>query len=153
MVGAQENPLFPAESKTLKGREGINLLVHAFRSHSLSFSFSSLLKFPFSYLFFLPFLFLNTHFPFLGFQIPNTIMLVLSPMFMAMAHFIVPAVTRFYYFGPQQPLLGLGVLADHHWSVSVPFPIARQKKTILFVCLPWHPFLLWSGCLLFPYPS
>ena len=67
--------------------------------------------------------------------------------------FIVPAVTGFYYFVTQQPLSGLGVLADHHWSVCVPLPIARQKETILFVCLPWHPFLLWSGCLLSPYPS
>ena len=46
MVGAQENPLFLAKSRTLRGREGINLLVHACRSHTLCFSFSSLLKFP-----------------------------------------------------------------------------------------------------------
>ena len=64
-----------------------------------------------------------------------------------------PAVTGFYYFVTQQPLSGLGVLADHHWSVCVPLPIARKKETILFVCLPWHPFLLWSRCLLSPYPS
>ena len=47
----------------------------------------------------------------------------------------------------------MSILADHHWSICVPLPIARQKKTILFVCLPWHPFLLWSGCLLSSYPS
>ena len=63
------------------------------------------------------------------------------------------AMTGFYYFGPQQPLSSLGVLADHHWSIYMPLPIARQKKTILFFCLPWHPFLLWSGCLLSSYPS
>ena len=67
--------------------------------------------------------------------------------------FIVLAVIGFYYFGPQQPLSGLGVLVDHHQSVCVPLPIARQRKTILFVCLPQYPFLLWFGCLLSPYPS
>ena len=64
-----------------------------------------------------------------------------------------PAITGFYYFGPQQPLSGPDVLADHHWSVCVPLPIARQRKTILFVCLLWHPFLLWSEFLFSPYLS
>ena len=35
----------------------------------------------------------------------------------------------------------------------MPPPIVRQKKTILFVCLPWHLFLLRYGCLLSSYPS
>ena len=69
-----------------------------------------------------------------------------------MPPFIVPVVIGFYYFDPQQPLSGLGVLANHHWFVCVPLSIARQRKTILFVCLPWHPLLLWYGCLLSPYP-
>ena len=47
---------------------------------------------------------------------------------------------------------GLGIPADHHWSDCVPLPIAKQKKTILFVYLSWHPFLLWYWCLLSPYP-
>ena len=77
MVGAQENPLFLAKSRTLRGREGINLLVHASRSHSLSFSFSSFLKFTFLMLFFFSlFLFLNTCFLFPGFEILNPLMLV-----------------------------------------------------------------------------
>ena len=63
------------------------------------------------------------------------------------------AVIGFYYFGPQQPLSSLSVLANYHWSVCVPLPIAKQKKTILFVCLPWHPSLLWFGFLLSLYPS
>ena len=152
MVSTQENPLFLAESKTLRGREGINLLVHVCCSHSLSFSFSSLLKFPFLIFFFSLFLFLNTCFLFLGFEIPNPLMLVSSPCTWQRAPFIMSAVTGFYYFGPQQPLSSLGVLANHYWFVCVPFPIARQKKTILFVCLSWHPFLLWSECFLSPYP-
>ena len=151
MVGAQKNSLFLAESKILRGREGINLLAHACRSNSLSFSFLLFQCSPFLSFFFLR-LFLNTCFLFLGFQIPNTIMLSF-PSVHDKGPLIVPVVTRFYYFGPQQPLFGLGVLADHHWYVCVPLPIARQKKTILFVCLPWHPFLLWCGCLLYPYPS
>ena len=63
-------------------------------------------------------------------------MLVSSLLVHGKGPFIVPTVIGFYYFGPQQPLFGLGVLADHPWSVCVPLPIARQKKTILFVCLP-----------------
>ena len=39
MAGVQENSLFLAESRALRGREGINLLVHACRSNSLFFSF------------------------------------------------------------------------------------------------------------------
>ena len=35
MVGTQEDLLFSTESKILRGREGINLLVHACRSNSL----------------------------------------------------------------------------------------------------------------------
>lgn len=42
----------------------------------------------------------------------------------------------------------MGVPADHHWSICVPLPIAKQKKAILFVCLSWHPFRLRCGCLL-----
>ena len=48
---------------------------------------------------------------------------------------------------------GLGILVDHKKSVYVPLPIARQKKIILFVCLPWHSLLLWCECLLFPYTT
>ena len=80
-------------------------------------------------------------------------MLVSCPLYTVRPPFIVSAMTGFYYFGPQQPLSGLGVLADYHQSVCVPLPIAKQRKTILFVCLLWHPFLLWSRCLLSPYPS
>ena len=32
-------------------------------------------------------------------------------------------------------------------------PHRQTKENYLFVCLPWHPFLLWSECLLSPYPS
>ena len=154
MVGAQENSLFPAESRTLREREGINLLVHTCRSNSLSFFFPSLLIFPFLIFFFLLLLFLNTCFLFPGLEIPNPLILFfLFSCTRQKAPFIVSVVTGFYYFGPQQPLSGLGVLADHHWSVCVLLLVTRQKKTILFVCLPWHPFLLWCGCLLSPYPS
>ena len=41
------------------------------------------------------------------------------------------------------PLTYAGCATPHH----------QMKKTILFVCLPWHPFLLRCWCLLSPYPS
>ena len=100
MVGEQENLLFLAESRTLRGREGINLLVHAYRSHSLSFSFFFSSKIPLSYLFFSLFLFLNTYFLFPGFEIHNLLMLVSLPCTRQKAPFIMPAMIGFYYFGP-----------------------------------------------------
>ena len=46
----------------------------------------------------------------------------------------------------------LGVPADHHRSDCVLPPIARQKEAILFVCLPWHPFLSCYGVGAFSLP-
>ena len=99
MVDAQENSLFLAESRTLRGREGINLLVHACRSNSLSFSFLLFQCSPFLSFFFLR-LFLNTCFLFPGFQISNTVVRVVVPCTRQWPLFIVPTVTRFYYFNP-----------------------------------------------------
>ena len=48
---------------------------------------------------------------------------------------------------------GLGVLANHHYSVCVSPSHHQTRKSILFACLPWHPFLLRSGFFLSPYPS
>ena len=111
------------------------------------FSSKILLSYLFSHCFF--FLILLFYFLVLKFLIPQC----LSPLCTRQrTPFIVPAMTVFYYFGPQQPLSGLGVLADHHWSVCVPLLIAKQRKTIFFVCLPSYPFLLWFGCLLSPHP-
>ena len=91
-------------------------------------------KIPLSYLFFLLLLFLNTFFLFPYFQIPNTV--VPPPPIHGKGPFIVPVVTKFYYFGPQQPLSGLGVLADHHWFVCMPLLSLDKKKKLfyLFVC-------------------
>ena len=66
MVGTQEHISFPAKSKILRGREGINLLVHACRSNSLSFSLLLFIIFPFFLSFF--FFFLNPCFYFLTFK-------------------------------------------------------------------------------------
>ena len=151
MVGTQENLLFRREQDF--ERERRNQPIGACLPLSLSIFFLFFCsKIPLSYLFFLLFLFLNTCSVFPGFQIPNTVVLMSSSPVHSKGPFIVPAVTGFYYFGPQQSLSGLGVLVNHHWFVCVPLPITRQKKTILFVCLLWHPFLLWSGCLFSPYP-
>ena len=109
-------------------------------------------KIPLPYLFSYCFFFLIIVFYFFVFKFLIPQCLSLFPVH-GKAPFIMSVMIGFYYFAPQQPLSSLGVLADHHWSVFVPLPIARQRKTILFVCLPWHPFLLWSKCLLSPYPS
>ena len=45
--------------------------------------------------------------------------------------FIAPAMVGFYCFSPS-----LSVLADHHWTVCVPFPITRQRR--LFCLLVSH---------------
>ena len=47
---------------------------------------------------------------------------------------------------------GLGVLADHHWIVCVPFPITRQRGLFCLLVYCGTPFLLRCGCLLSPYP-
>ena len=153
MVGAQENLCFRQRARLWEGeRESTYLCMPAALSLYL-FLFSSS-KIPLSYLFsycFFFFLILVFISLFSNSQSPNAMSLSLCTR--QRAPFIVPVVTGFYYFGPQQPFSGLGVLANHHWFVCVPFLIARQRKIILFVCLLWHPFLLWSGCLLSPYTS
>ena len=42
----------------------------------------------------------------------------------------------------------MGVLTDYHWFVYVPLPTSRQRKVVLFISLPWHPFLPRCGCSL-----
>ena len=61
-----------------------------------------------------------------------------------------PAVTEFYYFGPQQPLSDLGVLADHHWSICVPLPIADKGK--LFCLFVYRITLSYYGLGAFSLP-
>ena len=151
MVDAQKNLLFCRKQDFERERGNQPIGACLLLSLSILFLFFSS-KIPLSYLFSHYFFFLTLVFYFLvsKFLLPWCLS---PPCARQRTPFIVSAVTRFYYFGHQQPLSGLGVLADHHWSVCVPLPIARQRKTILFVCLPWHPFLLWSECRLSPYPS
>ena len=112
MVGTQENLLFRREQDF--ERERRNQPIGACLPLSLSiFSLFFCSKIPLSYLFFLLFLFLNTCSVFPGFEIPNPLIL-LFPNTWQRTPFIVPVVTGFYYFGPQQSLSGLGVFADHH---------------------------------------
>ena len=105
------------------------------------FSSKILLSYLFSHCFFL--LILVFYFLVLKFLIPCCLSPPPLTCTRQKAPFIVLAVIGFYYFGSQQSLSSLSVLADHHWSVCVPLPIARQGKTVLFFCLLWHPFLLW----------
>ena len=94
MVYAQKNPLLLAESRTFRGRGGINLLVHAFHSISL-FSFL-ISNFPFLFLF----LFFSQYlFPSCDFLLDVTIIVILIPLLCtARVLYIIPAVTGFYYF-------------------------------------------------------
>ena len=82
MVGTQECLSFSIESKILRGREGINLLVHACSSNSIFF-FPPFLIFPF----FLSFFFLNPCFYFLAFKfsILWCLLLLLLLLFLYMA--------------------------------------------------------------------
>ena len=73
MVSIQEHLSFLAESKILRGKEGINLLVHACRSNSPSFSFLCFLIF----FFFLSFFLSYSLFLFPSFQVFNIIVLPL----------------------------------------------------------------------------
>ena len=93
MAGVQENSLFLAENRALKGREGINLLVHACHSNSLSFSFL-LFKYS-SFLFFS----LNTWFLFSRFSCSSRGADVL-PCTWQGPLFIVLVMIKFYYFSP-----------------------------------------------------
>ena len=115
----------------------------------LFLSFSSNISLSYLFSFFLFFLILVFYFLFFKFLYRGACVV---PCTQQWPLFIVYVVTRFYYFSLQPPLSGLGVLADHHWFVCVPLPITRQRKIILLVCLPWHPSLLWCGCLLSPFP-
>ena len=89
MAGVQENSLFLAESRALRGREGLNLLVHACRSNSLFFSFllfeySPFLSFFSFFSFFLLFFSILVFYSSV-FQVP--IMVLVSALYMAMAFF------------------------------------------------------------------
>ena len=100
MVGTQEHLSFLAEGRILRGREGMNLLVHAYRPHSLSFFSPSFLIFLFFLIFF--FSFLNSCFYFLVFKFSNTV--VLTVVVVVPVHdkglLIVLALIGFYYFSP-----------------------------------------------------
>ena len=135
------------ESRTLRGREGINLLVHACRSNSLFF-------FPYYYYFFLSFFFLSfLHacilfrgflFKFLSPFLPLTPVHGQCPLFYSACHdwilLFQPLIT-FVWSGCtyRPPLVHLRWLCHSYHQI---------KKTILFVCLPWHPYLLRCGCSL-----
>ena len=95
MAYAQKNPLLLAGSWTFRGREGIDLLVHA--CHSIS-SFSFLISnFPFLFLFLFFFQYL---FPCCDFLLEVTITVILIPFLLCTARvsYIIYVVIGFYYF-------------------------------------------------------
>ena len=142
MACAQKNHLLLVENRTFGGRKGINLLVHACRSIlSIFLSFlsnSSFLVFSFSFSVFAYFVVIPS---------PRLLLLIIPLLCTASVLYIMPTMIGFYHFSLQLLLFGLGVLIDHYWFVyaSCVTPRYQTKKTILFVCLPWHPYLLQCG--------
>ena len=96
MVYAQKNPLLLAESRTFRGRGGINLLVHAFHSISLFSFLISNFPFLFLFLFFSQYSFLCGDFLL---EVPITV-IVIPLLCTARVLYIMPAVIDFYYFSP-----------------------------------------------------
>ena len=147
MAGVQENSLFLAESNTLRGREGINLLVHACRSNSLSFFLPSLLIFPFlisfsHYLFF--------YSPIC--QVPIS-WCWCRPLYTARASFYSACRDRILLFQSLTTFVQ-SVCTCRPPLVCLCATPYHQTKENYFVCLSaMHPSLLWSGCLLSSYPS
>ena len=122
--------LFDRE-QCFRGREEINLLVHT--CHSML----SIL-YPFYFFFFVFSYFCCDTL----LEVAITVFCDCDPFLLCMAKplFIVPAVTEFYYFSFEQPLSGLGVLADH-LLVCQPPPLTyagrdtRQRRLFcLFTC-------------------
>ena len=135
MVGAQENSLFPAESRTLRGREGINLLVHACRSNSLSFFFPPLLIFPFLIFlsFFLFFLILVFCFLVFKFLIPSCLCCC-SFLYTARAFFYSACRDRVLLFQPLTTFVQSGCTCRPPLVRLCATP-HHQTKENYFVCL------------------
>ena len=135
LMPQQKNFLFPflEESKILKGREGINLLVHA---HCIIF----LLFFCF-----LSYLFLFPCFPtfFLFYFFFSCSSPVFSTPFSGHSGglLIAPAVTRFYYFALNHLCLVWVYLPTTTGLFASPSPSLDKEKAVLFIDLPWRPFL------------
>ena len=115
--------LLLVESKTFRGREGINLFVHACHSISLFSFLISNFPFLFHFLFFSQYLF-----PCGDFLLEVTITVIPPCCARQGSLYIMSVVTGFYYFSLQLPLFGLSVIADHHYLVS------RSANT---TCLYW----------------
>ena len=153
MVGAWRNPfLLLAEGKILRGREGNNLLVHACRTNSLFFLFLSL--FPFFLLSFLSFLF-----PCFLFCDPSQVVVTVvlaffsllfllsspSPLCTARTSFYRACHGRILPFQPLTTFAWSGCTCRPPLDRLCATPHHQTKRTILFVSLSWHLFLLRCG--------
>ena len=95
MACANNNPLPSIESRAFRGREGINLLVHAYHSISLlSFVISSF-PFLFLFLFFSQCLLLCCDFLL---EVTITVIVLIPLLCTAKVLYIMPTMTGFYYF-------------------------------------------------------
>ena len=139
MACAQKNPLYLVKSKACKGREGINLLVHACHSISL-FSFVISKPFFFPFLFFSQYLFQCCDF-FLKVTItpiPPTVH-GKGPLYNACHGWLLlfQPLTTFVWSGCLcRPLLVYQLLSQHHLPVlAMPLLITRQRRLFYsFVC-------------------
>ena len=109
----------------------------------LCFHFSSYISFLFFFLVFY-------------FAIPiRWLLLWFSPPFLhkARALFYSACHDRILLYQPLTTFVQFGCTCRRPFDRLYAAPYHQTKKTILFVSLPWHPFLLRCGCLLSLYPS
>ena len=95
MACAQNNPLPLIESRAFRGKEGINLLVHACHSISLLSFVISNFSFLFLFLFFPQCLLLCCD---SLLEVTITVIILIPLLCMARVLYIMPVVTSFYYF-------------------------------------------------------
>ena len=136
------------ESRTLRGRQGINLSVHTCRSNSLFFFLYFLFFFFFSF-----YLSFSSLFSMLVFYSVVFLLRSYYPFFVLLVHGQGPL---FYSVCHDQILL-FQPLTTFVWSRCTCRPLLihlcwlchsyhQTKRTILFISLPWHPYLLWCRC-------
>ena len=145
-----EDPLSLIENRTLeRERRSTYWCMPAIPSLSLFLSLFLI------FLFFFPFLSFSQYlFPCSDFLLEVTITI---PLLLLVVHgkgpFYSAYCDQFLLFQPLIHLSDMGVLADHYQFVSRPaittylcWLCHQTKKTILFVCLSWHSYLLRCGC-------
>ena len=129
MAYTQKNPLLLAENRTFRGREEINLLVHACRSKpSIFYPFFLILSF-FSFRFLSQYLLI-----FLWFS-PWDYYYSFPFLYTARVFYIMPAMTSFYHFAFNYLCLIWVYLLTTTDSSVLAVPLSSPEKEDYFVCL------------------